>query len=288
MKIAAIPIAAPVDAMENSALVNSSSADDSEPADMYDRIKRIQGFIAEGADAFLFAEYSYLAVFCAIFGLGLFIVLGAGSDWTLAGFALLSFVVGCVTSIASGFIGMRIAVAANARTAIQARYGYEAAFNTAFKAGMVMGFGLVALGVIVLFILVTLISLYYNDWDTKNEVCHKMFEAISGYGLGGSSIALFGRVGGGIYTKAADVGADLSGKVCNDFPEDDPRNPAVIADNVGDNVGGKAISSFPCVLHPFDMFPSPSERRKCKKKGVGNFARIRDTLEISCMEYCLF
>eukprot|EP00933_Yihiella_yeosuensis_P080441 TRINITY_DN93855_c0_g1_i1.p1 TRINITY_DN93855_c0_g1~~TRINITY_DN93855_c0_g1_i1.p1 ORF type:complete len:623 (+),score=103.16 TRINITY_DN93855_c0_g1_i1:82-1869(+) len=118
-----------------------------------------------------------------------------------------------------------------------ARYGYETSFNTAFKAGMVMGLGLVSLGCAVLFILVNAVAVYYDNWNVDPEQCHSMMEAISGFGLGGSSIALFGRVGGGIYTKAADVGADLSGKVCNDFPEDDPRNPAVVADNVGDNVG---------------------------------------------------
>lgn len=240
-KIRSIPIAAPSSsdyAQENNALVNSD--EDGTPEGMYERIQRISGFIADGADAFLFAEYRYLAVFCVVFSAFIFGAIGLGSkDWTMAGFATIAFVLGALTSIVSGFIGMRIAVTANSRTAIQARWGYEAAFTTAFKAGMVMGFGLVALGIVVLYATVSLFTLTsaYKSFDTDNVVSHKLFEAVAGYGLGGSSIALFGRVGGGIYTKAADVGADLSGKVCNDFPEDDPRNPAVIADNVGDNVG---------------------------------------------------
>ena len=117
-------------------------------------------------------------------------------------------------------------------------------FVTAFKAAVVMGFVLTSMGVLNLYILILLFRLYYSDamdytddWETSAEATQRLFEAIAGYGLGGSSIALFGRVGGGIYTKAADVGADLVGKVEQGIPEDDPRNPAVIADNVGDNVG---------------------------------------------------
>ncbi len=244
IKIANIPIAAPSgsdNSAEKSSLVNASAEDmksEDEPADMYDRIRTISKAISDGADAFLFAEYIYVSIFGVVFAIALFIILGAGTgSWDMAGFATFSYVIGALTSIVSGYIGMRIAVTANSRTAINARFGYEAAFGTAFKAGMVMGFGLVALGVIVLYILVNIVTAYYTNWNTRPDVAAHLFEAVAGYGLGGSSIALFGRVGGGIYTKAADVGADLSGKVCNDFPEDDPRNPAVIADNVGDNVG---------------------------------------------------
>ena len=240
MKIAAIPIAPPAQDNVNSSLVNSDGLrSDEEPADMYERIKSISGFIATGADAFLFAEYVYMAVFAVFFVIALFLILGFGTkSWSMAGFAALSFILGAVTSIVAGFIGMRIAVTANSRTAINARYGYEIAFNTAFKAGMVMGYGLVGLGLIVLYVLINIVAAYYTEWTVLgSEQAHLLFEAVAGYGLGGSAMALFGRVGGGIYTKAADVGADLSGKVCNDFPEDDPRNPAVIADNVGDNVG---------------------------------------------------
>ncbi|GJS74974.1 pyrophosphate-energized vacuolar membrane proton pump, partial [Tanacetum coccineum] len=136
-----------------------------------------------------------------------------------------------ITSIVSGFFGMKIATYANARTTLEARKGVGKAFVVAFRSGAVMGFLLAANGLLVQYIAINLFKLYYgSDWEG-------LFEAITGYGLGGSSMALFGRVGGGIYTKAADVGADLVGKVERNIPEDDPRNPAVIADNVGDNVG---------------------------------------------------
>ena len=124
---------------------------------------------------------------------------------------------------------------------IQCQASLAEGFVTAFKAAVVMGFVLCAMGVLNLYLLIMLFRLYYKKAmdldDHDGEVTQRLFEAIAGYGLGGSSIALFGRVGGGIYTKAADVGADLVGKVEAGIPEDDPRNPAVIADNVGDNVG---------------------------------------------------
>ncbi|XP_057810002.1 pyrophosphate-energized vacuolar membrane proton pump 1-like [Salvia miltiorrhiza] len=142
-----------------------------------------------------------------------------------------SFLLGAITSVVSGFLGMKIATYANARTTLEARKGVGKAFIVAFRSGAVMGFLLAANGLLVLYITINLFKIYYgDDWEG-------LFEAITGYGLGGSSMALFGRVGGGIYTKAADVGADLVGKVERNIPEDDPRNPAVIADNVGDNVG---------------------------------------------------
>ncbi|CAH1442624.1 unnamed protein product [Lactuca virosa] len=146
-------------------------------------------------------------------------------------FSTIAFLLGAITSIISGFLGMKIATYANARTTLEARKGVGKAFETAFRSGAVMGFLLAANGLLVLYIAINLFKIYYgDDWEG-------LFEAITGYGLGGSSMALFGRVGGGIYTKAADVGADLVGKVERNIPEDDPRNPAVIADNVGDNVG---------------------------------------------------
>ncbi|KAG5618723.1 hypothetical protein H5410_018547 [Solanum commersonii] len=146
-------------------------------------------------------------------------------------FSTISFLLGAVTSVISGFLGMKIATYANARTTLEARKGVGKAFIVAFRSGAVMGFLLAANGLLVLYIAINLFKIYYgDDWEG-------LFEAITGYGLGGSSMALFGRVGGGIYTKAADVGADLVGKVERNIPEDDPRNPAVIADNVGDNVG---------------------------------------------------
>lgn len=136
-------------------------------------------------------------------------------------FSTVSFLLGAITSVVSGFLGMKIATYANARTTLEARKGVGKAFIIAFRSGAVMGFLLAANGLLVLYIAINLLKLYYgDDWEG-------LFEAITGYGLGGSSMALFGRVGGGIYTKAADVGADLVGKVERNIPEDDPRNPAV-------------------------------------------------------------
>ena len=183
-----------------------------------DRMKEISDFIHEGARAFLMAEYKILVFFVAI----LFVLIGAGISWLTA----YSFLVGAVFSTAAGFIGMNVATRANVRTAAAAKdHGMNAALSVAFSGGAVMGmsvvgFGLVGAGLIYIV--------------TKNP------DVLSGFSLGASSIALFARVGGGIYTKAADVGADLVGKVEAGIPEDDPRNPAVIADNVGDNVGDVA------------------------------------------------
>lgn len=138
-------------------------------------------------------------------------------------FSSLSFLLGALTSLISGFLGMKIATFANARTTLEAREGVGKAFITAFRSGPVMGFLLAANGLVVLNIAINVFKLYYgDDWEG-------LFEAITGYGLGGSSMALFGRVSGRIYTKAADVGADLVGKVERNIPEDDPRNLAVRA-----------------------------------------------------------
>ena len=183
-----------------------------------ERMKEISGYIEEGAMAFLKKEYSYLSVF--IFVVALAIVLTLNIQTAIA------FAIGALFSILSGFVGMRIAVKANVRTAQAAKHGIKEALSVAFSGGTVMGLCVVGLGVIGL----TFFSIIF---DLKAEY-------ITGFGLGASSIALFARVGGGIYTKAADVGADLVGKVEVGIPEDDPRNPAVIADNVGDNVGDVA------------------------------------------------
>lgn len=136
-------------------------------------------------------------------------------------FSTASFLLGAITSLVSGYLGMKIATFANARTTLEARKGVGKAFIIAFRSGAVMGFLLASSGLVVLYIAINVFKLYYgDDWEG-------LFESITGYGLGGSSMALFGRVGGGIYTKAADVGADLVGKVERNIPEDDPRNPAV-------------------------------------------------------------
>ena len=184
-----------------------------------DRMKEIAAFIHEGARAFLTAEYKILIVFVAV----LFILIGVGiGNWVTA----VCFLVGALFSTVAGYIGMNVATKANVRTAAAAKdSGMNKALSIAFSGGAVMGMcvaGLGALGVSLVYIV------------TKNV------DVLSGFSLGASSIALFARVGGGIYTKAADVGADLVGKVEAGIPEDDPRNPAVIADNVGDNVGDVA------------------------------------------------
>ncbi|KAI3964150.1 hypothetical protein MKW92_046370 [Papaver armeniacum] len=210
----------------------------------------IQNAISEGATSFLYTEYQYVGVFMVAFAILIFLFLGSVEGFSTklqpctynvdkmcksalanATFSTISFVLGAVTSVISGFLGMKIATYANARTTLEARKGVGKAFIVAFRSGAVMGFLLAANGLLVLYITINVFKIYYgDDWEG-------LFEAITGYGLGGSSMALFGRVGGGIYTKAADVGADLVGKVERNIPEDDPRNPAVIADNVGDNVG---------------------------------------------------
>ncbi|MBU3209642.1 sodium-translocating pyrophosphatase [Clostridium algidicarnis] len=183
-----------------------------------DRMKEIAGYIHEGAMAFLNREYRYLAIFIVIVAAIIVIFL----NWQTA----ICFVVGAIFSMVAGYFGMIVATKANVRTAEAARHGQSPALKIAFSGGAVMGMSVVGLGVLGF-------SILYLMFD-GNPVY------LTGFGLGASSIALFARVGGGIYTKAADVGADLVGKVEAGIPEDDPRNPAVIADNVGDNVGDVA------------------------------------------------
>ena len=191
-----------------------------------DRMKEIAGAIAEGAKAFLFAEYKILIIFVAV----LFLILGFGINWLTA----VCFIIGAVLSTLAGYVGMTVATKANERTANAAKEsGMNKALSIAFSGGAVMGlcvvgFGILGLGIILIVVMNT--TGFTND----------SVSILTGFSLGASSIALFARVGGGIYTKAADVGADLVGKVEAGIPEDDPRNPAVIADNVGDNVGDVA------------------------------------------------
>ena len=189
--------------------------------------------------------YKRVAIFIGCFALFLFLVLGFSQQamnpaaaWIRAAFSALAFIVGGSTSIFSGLIGMKIATFANARTTIGCAQGWTAGFNAAFKAGGVMGFSLCGMAILVLQILLYVfngVTGIKSDGSTTSAQI--LMECIAGYGLGGSAVALFGRVGGGIYTKAADVGADLVGKVESNIPEDHPNNAAVIADNVGDNVG---------------------------------------------------
>lgn len=195
-------------------------------------MQQIAAAIAEGARAFLRREYRVLSIFVIIVAtlLAIFNAQQPGSSWLIA----LSFAVGAVCSATAGFIGMTVATRANVRTTHAARAGLGPALNVAFSGGLVMGLSVVGLGLLGL----SLLFLLYTEvlaWDYL-----KVVNVISGFSLGASSIALFARVGGGIYTKAADVGADLAGKVYEGIPEDDPRNPATIADNVGDNVGDVA------------------------------------------------
>ena len=203
--------------------------------------------ISEGANAFLYAEYKIMAVFIVLFGIVVYVivdVLGARdkSDTKYIPYATISFVVGATTSIICGLIGMKIAVMANYRVTYKAITSLEDAFSTAYRAGCVMGFGMVSVS---LMILATIMLVYFWVYEPAAQETSDLYpktyeilmDLIAGYGLGGSSMALFGRVGGGIYTKAADVGADLVGKVEEGLDEDSPRNPATIADNVGDNVG---------------------------------------------------
>lgn len=182
-----------------------------------DRMKEISSYIQEGAMAFLAREYKSLAIFVVV----LFFALTFLIDWQTA----VCFIVGGLFSAATGYFGMKVATKANVRTANGARQGMNKALSIAFSGGAVMGMSVVGFGVLGLGIL---------------YIIFKDANIVTGFSLGASSIALFGRVGGGIYTKAADVGADLVGKVEAGIPEDDPRNPAVIADNVGDNVGDVA------------------------------------------------
>ncbi len=186
-----------------------------------DRMKEISGYIREGAFAFLKSEYKIMVIVIVV----LFLLIGFGISWTTA----VLYVIGALLSVLAGFFGMNVATKGNVRTAAAAKDGgMTKALAVAFRSGAVMGLcvaGLGLLGVGVVFCLLDLAT---------------VVQCITGFSLGASSMALFGRVGGGIYTKAADVGADLVGKVEAGIPEDDPRNPAVIADNVGDNVGDVA------------------------------------------------
>lgn len=235
------------------------------------RLTEIYTAIYEGAESFLRAEYTICAWFILVFSIIIFVLISWGTDWDFARglFTALSFVLGACTSIreyypmaygiistafcvpisyyflcysyvfctVSGYLGMKVAVYSNVRTTVSAQQsGWKLCFNTAFRAGAVMGFALCGLGIFMLYVSLLAFKIHYP----APEQWIYLTECLTGYGLGGSSIAMFGRVGGGIYTKAADVGADLVGKVVHGIPEDDPRNPATIADNVGDNVGDVA------------------------------------------------
>ena len=205
-----------------------------------ERLKFIHGAIANGAMAFLKQEYKFLTIFMVVFAAIIAILIDDSHtpDTREGIYTALAFLFGGAISIASGYIGMMVATQGNARTTVSAKKDISNAFDVAINSGAVMGFALVGLATLGLVIIYVVMSWLLADLGQENN--HILMEVIAGFGLGGSTIALFARVGGGIFTKAADVGADLVGKVEQGIPEDDPRNPAVIADNVGDNVGDVA------------------------------------------------
>lgn len=204
-----------------------------------DKMQTISGHIADGAMAFLKAEYRILTYFVVIVAilLGIMGYSNENSHWSIG----VAFVLGAVFSATAGFIGMKIATKSNVRTAEAAKTSLSRALKVSFTGGSVMGMGVAGLAVLGLGALFLIIKqIFAPDAAVDTVAMEKTIEILTGFSLGAESIALFARVGGGIYTKAADVGADLVGKVEAGIPEDDPRNPATIADNVGDNVGDVA------------------------------------------------
>ena len=204
-----------------------------------DRMREISTYIAEGAMAFLGAEWKILGYFVVLVGILLAVMASANphSHWSIS----IAFVVGAVFSATAGYIGMKVATKANVRTAQAARSSLSKALSVSFTGGSVMGMGVAGLAVLGLgSLFIILKAVFAADASVNSTDMLKAIEVLTGFSLGAESIALFARVGGGIYTKAADVGADLVGKVEAGIPEDDPRNPATIADNVGDNVGDVA------------------------------------------------
>lgn len=264
-----------------------------------DKMKLIAQNIAKGAMAFLKAEYKILSIFVLAVA-ALLVFKGsneAESSWVVA----VSFVVGALMSGLAGFIGMRVATKANVRTTNAARTSLHKALEVAFSGGAVMGLGVVSLGVFGLSVLFLIYSQLY-DINSSDGII-KVLNIISGFSLGASSIALFARVGGGIYTKAADVGADLVGKVEAGIPEDHPLNPATIADNVGDNVGdvagmgadlfesfvGSIIASMVLgaaffSLDPFSDYPLGAVMLPLALAGVGIMVSIIGTFFVKVKE----
>lgn len=216
------------------------------PEKVHDQMQTVQDHIKKGAKTFLKEEYSKLAIFCAFFAVILAVAVDQPWKANEAGekiafpMTTCAFLVGAATSMLCGYIGMAVATDANAKVTSETTTSIGAGFNVAFAGGQVLGFCLVGIALLLLQIMIMIYKPIVLDSDvpaTAATQVRVLFEYISGYGLGGSTVALFGRVGGGIYTKAADVGADLAGKVTIGLEEDSPLNPGTIADNVGDNVG---------------------------------------------------
>ena len=220
--------------------VNDVPVDMGLEPDQSERLKFIHTAIADGAMAFLKQEYKFMTIFMIGFGILISVAIydQHTPQYNEGLYTALAFLFGGVISVASGYIGMKVATAGNARTTVSAKQSISKAYDVAINSGAVMGIALVGLATLGLIIVYVVMSSLMSELGPDNN--HILMEVIAGFGLGGSTIALFARVGGGIFTKAADVGADLVGKVEQGIPEDDPRNPAVIADNVGDNVGDVA------------------------------------------------
>ena len=198
-----------------------------------EKMIEIASAIREGADAFMHRQYVWVFIFTVLVA-GLLHYLACGvSEPSLAYYSPIAFLTGAIVSALSGFVGMKVATRANVRTAWAAKESLNAGLRVAFSSGSIMGMSVVGLG---LLLVVSWFFILNNSDLSLNAISSVLFS----FGMGASSVALFARVGGGIYTKAADVGADLVGKVEAGIPEDDPRNPATIADNVGDNVGDVA------------------------------------------------
>lgn len=225
-----VAILAFVFAMYKSAWISRLDAGDA-------NMQKIANYIAEGAISFLKAEYKVLALFVV----SISILVGyfaeeETSHWLIA----IAFILGSTLSATAGYLGMKVATKSNVRTTQAARFSLSKALNVSFSGGLVMGISVVSLGIIGIVVLFEIFNNMDILFGLPKWSLQKVLEVLIGFSLGAESIALFARVGGGIYTKAADVGADLVGKVEANIPEDDPRNPAVIADNVGDNVGDVA------------------------------------------------
>lgn len=206
---------------------------------------RIASAIREGADAFLNRQYKWVTVFVVLVAIALAYLYGTDPNLQFGWFAPISFITGAFVSALAGFIGMKVATRANARTAWAARDSLNTGLRVAFSSGSIMGMTVVGLGLLMVSIWYTILfsagsSMLEAGTITSSHLWNELGNVLFTFGMGASSVALFARIGGGIYTKAADVGADLVGKVEAGIPEDDPRNPATIADNVGDNVGDVA------------------------------------------------
>ena len=218
-------------------------------ADCFKRMRECNDAIKMGATAFLKKEYLILTFFCIVFAAVL--LCAVDQPWRkdlnpVVPYTTICFLVGAFTSMLAGYVGMMVATTTNVVTTYECCTSVDDGFKVAYQGGQVLGFCLVGFAVLVLEILIlsfkgsVMNHAAVNGHASQEAIQEQtliLFEMISGYGLGGSTVALFGRVGGGIYTKAADVGADLAGKVIENLPEDSPLNPGTIADNVGDNVG---------------------------------------------------